>query len=502
VSIILEHAFHRDIPYTDSQWYLTWAYVTYLWFFLPVYAAVRGPAVLMLAQAAVFAACVPLLYGVGRRLVATRSLALAFPLLFILSPMVQMLGLTIFKGEPFLPVVFGVAYLLLTRRDRAAGILSLFILFTRADVAPLVILAGLWLRLRRHRLGPTLIALGVAYLALSVSGVILATHLADSPLRWERFHVAGVPTTAVDYFLVVKNQLLSLAPWCFLPLLAPEILALGAVNLAFIVLSTPALYRFPEVQTLLAFDHPFLRQIHSQQYVLITVYFGALLLGVRRLLSWLQRRWGATVSRRALEYALTALLLLVGATLHVFFASSAAGPVPFARGFDVRDYCSSPRAVTAWDAIDRPPVTAHGATGMVLYERAYHIAGVRRLNAQTEFLREDDFALFDLRGFVPDMPKDVYLGKVRAALSSNLFYVDLFRDGILLLNRGAPTADNAVVLDFLAAHHDVIVRNDRPAADWSELSPPVIDTAPPSSAAAPSPCPSGWLRLLDALSPG
>lgn len=262
-SIAAGHGAHVTLPPMHA-WGDHFSPVLYL--FAPLGRLVPGGTALVIAQTLIFAAGAVALYRYAARRLAPRPdaerLAAGFALLYLLNPSLHGVNLRDIHPAAFaIPLLIGAALAHDARRYGWCAAALALTLAGREDCAAGVVGFGIWLALARRRwlAGALLAALAVAVLFADVTwvmpyfrgspyphlhryrhlgasfGDILVT-LPFRPWRW----LAVVVTAKKLVYLAAM-----LAPWGFLPLLAPRTLAAVAPGLAMNLMSLdPILFNY------------------------------------------------------------------------------------------------------------------------------------------------------------------------------------------------------------------------------------------------------------------
>jgi hypothetical protein len=485
---LLEGVFYPGMPYSDPNYPFVWFYCPFTLLYFPIYAATRSVVVLIAYHTAINTAILLVLYLLGRRVFRSPPAALAFPFLWAMNPLSAALALLGLRFENlFILLLLAAWYCLETGRVRATKGLALLACLVKIDVAPVLLIAGALLLLRRRRIGKTFLAVGLAFPAIIVTAAFLYSTATGGLPRWDQFHAGNSLLPLGEYVRIAGRHALALGQWMFLPLLAPEVLLLGAVNFVYLVVSTPAFNRIPEARELLVFSSSLVPQVHSALSVLLGVYFLAFVVGVRRLLDAARRLAGDRAGlTRAVESAVALILVAAGVFVYRAYTPRELGPVPFTPDFDATYYCETKRSATGWATIAALPRDQQGVMDFVGYQRAFRLPLAQRVFDGTIRPRDFRYAWFDLSRPAPDLSADVRPAWVRAFLTDGDFRVTTFENDILVLTRGPAgerRAPGAAEREALARVTEVDARTRR-RADVGGDGP--VDCA----------CTTGVLRLL------
>lgn len=454
---VLNGPFTRGVEYPDRVYYYTWAYAPFLLGLFPFFALFRSPFLLMVFQALVFASCLPLLYLLARRYFQTLWPAIAFPLLFAMCPMVNLNATVLFSGEKlFVPLLLLTVYLLETNRTQAALLTAALSCVTKIQVLPVLLLFGFYhWRWQHHYFGRRLMKQTAFFLLAMLLGALLVYAITGKPMRFSQLHLGQATLNPLAYAQGTASQILLFVQWAFLPFLAPEVLGWGLMDFAYLIVSWPTYTQIPDVRSLLTYSSLAVPLLHPAQTSLLAIYFLAFLVGTRRLVRWLSRRFGA--SAPTLEKILVALLLPAGFAWYLLATPNQAGPFPLTVGGNPAFFTQTARAAEGMALVQSLPQRELGVTSTVFFERAWASAGARRIAPGISFDEHYEYGLFDLYDRSGIMTPGEYVQQIVSVLNSDIFRVVYFHNGFLLLRKGPPDQRNQEAVQWILAHQNELL---------------------------------------------
>lgn len=207
-----------------------------------------GPPTLLVLQAVVVALGALPLYALARWKLRNAWAALVFALAFLLNPSIQAANWLEFHPVTLAPTfLLATFFFLVTKRTGWYALFAVLAASCKEEIALLIFMIGLYalVALRRVRLGVITMALALGWALLAV--LVIQNTFAAGNIHWGRYAYLGETPSAMLTALVTQPGLvwahlqqadalryvtLLLLPVAFLPLLAPEILALALPSLA------------------------------------------------------------------------------------------------------------------------------------------------------------------------------------------------------------------------------------------------------------------------------
>jgi len=395
-----------------------------------------GPPTLLVLQATIVALGALPLYALARHRMLPPWGALALAVAYLLHPAVQAANWLEFHPVTLVPTLLMAAfYFLVTRRTGWYALFAVLAASCKEEIALLVFMLGLYsvLALRPRVLG---VRLGLITMALSLVWAYVAVFLiqntfAAGNIHWNRYGylgdspgqmVAGLLTQPGLVFAQLQAagagrylfQLL--LPVAFMPLLAPEILALALPSLAINLLA----------------DFAPMHQVYELIYAAPIVPFVmiAAVVGSARLGTWLGGDPAVSTLRRGLAAHAAPVAVLVAAII----ASFLHGYVPW--GGNYRHFTITPHDRRAAAIIAQIPpdakVSAHDRLNP-------HVSGRETIYIFPR-IEDADTVFLDVTGPAwPQHPSDL-AASVDQLLQGG-FGIAAADDGYLLLRRGAPQQD-------------------------------------------------------------
>jgi uncharacterized membrane protein len=330
-----------------------------------------------------------------------------------------------------------------------------------------ILLGAVLIASGRKKYGRTAIGVSLVTVMLGVGALFLATHLTGHPLTSEMIHLDKYGNTIFDAMrtimtnpeIVLQNiwiagnglNLLHFAPLLLFPLLAPIYLIPGIAELVFTLGTTRSYWdtvwmtNLRHALGLKAFYH------NNMSFVLPGVYVSAIY-GVKRILKW--KKYG-----RASGIVLATIFAVVNGAYHFWGSSLFGGPVPLAKGFNLKYYKKSEHAGfidRAWALVpdDGRVKVKENLMGReaVRVERIYHLhfeyRGV-----------EYEYILADLYSFCYMFSRQDYISKLERLLKRPDLNVVYFEDGVILMKKEMATESNKTVLDFMERNSSLLSEN-------------------------------------------
>ena len=414
------------------------------------------PRLLLILQSVVLGLGAVPLYWIARRELRYPWLVIGLIVSYLLYPALGYLNL--FDFHPIalsIPFLLFAYWALLERRRAVFWIAIILALTTKEEMIIPIGAFGIYCLTRQQwrRQGLWLLILSVLWGFLCFGIIIphynqgrpfryteLWSHLlSKSPARADTRISGQVGTTSLlsrETFLFLFYLLLPLG---FLPLLAPDLLAVSLPSLVYLLLGNrPALHR-------VGYHYP---------AVLIPWLFLAAVYGMARMEQRLEvypkRRW---------EH-LPLYLLMIGTLV----ANLALSPILFHWRSGSLSSTTSSEKINA--ALAQIPSQAGVATinsfGAHLSHRRYLMDVDMILPMRQDHLQHADYILLDLvdcRAVIVPEPRDAYAQMLFDVLQTQEFGVRYWSDRILLLERGLPLGPE---VDELRAYVDELVREQRP----------------------------------------
>jgi Predicted membrane protein (DUF2079) len=414
---------------------------------------------------------IPALYLLGRQVIGSAYWALALAFSFAIHPLINSYAMIGYQPGPAMTFFFFFEILFLARRR--LGWFTFFLVMAnlaRFNAIEMNFLLGFALCLsastRRYGLRAMVLSLVWAGLAIYLvrwngraAGLEFSSEMAHINAFGEDF-VSAAKNVIADPMLLARNlfiaenlhHLLSLTPLLLiLPLFAPVIAFSGAMEFAYVMLTSSSLDLVPWM-TNLKQAAPGRVFFNNAMIGVIAAAYAASAFGLRLLLTRID-------PRRALVLGFAILFATVNLFHHYAHANVSFGPVPLSKGFSTNYYKKSPHAEVidkAWSFVpDGERVKAmqqlNGFQGPRM-QVVYHFYSL-------EEGRGYDWVLFDLFGFSHMVPRETFLGNARHFLQGEAFGVLFFEDGVVLLKRGAPIVENPPVLDFMDKNAELVSKN-------------------------------------------
>lgn len=455
----------QGIPLENRTFYYAFVYSGFQTLLLPISALFRSVAVIMVAHAAGFAACIVLLHQWARLQLGGRWLPAMFAAGFALDPAVDMIALSFQRPEMWCGAALVYAMIQLEeRRLPRALAATVFAGLMRIDALPAFLMLGavMWISGRKSE------GRAVALRAIAMSGLLvlaaIGMRLALGPgghseqLHLDHFFQAegGVAIAFAETVWRAESytHLLLLAHVFFLPFLAPLWLLPALPSFAYTVLSHQGLWSMEIVRNLLSPGDVLTPYLHTHASVLLPALFAAAVMGFRPVLNWTRRRFAVENDRLPAAVLGAAFL-----GLHVFFTPPTLGPVPLTPSFNRDYYRDTPHARAVRAVLAGLPPDRYGLLGWSLSERAAYLPRTRELYRKDNLDASVEYVAFDLWGFSANIPRSEYMDTVEWIVRRNDFRVTRFVDGIVVLERGITSELNTDVLAFIETHRSRLAVN-------------------------------------------
>jgi uncharacterized membrane protein len=421
-----------------------------------LYLVAPSPKTLQLFQALVVACGTFPAYWLASRRLQSVVAGVAFAAIYLLYPALQAAVTYDFHAVTLAAAFLMFAlYFMLSRNDVGLYVACLLALSTKEEIPLAVTLIGLSVALlqRRWRVGFGLVGMALAWLAVELAVMHLASPLGHSPTASRYAQLGGSPIEAAVYVLthplaIMRDYVLEpshrdylrslLSPAAYLPILSPLTLLIAVPALAINLFSSdPAMYS--GIYHYNAEIVPVL--------VLATIESVALLSGVaRRLLAYgvpalsrvtwrpLQaaarrvRRVPQAAFARGVPLAITLVVLLFSLR-----AQGARGDSPLARGFTWPQ--TTPHAQLADRFIAMIPA---GASVSAQSDLVPHLSQRRFAYLYPYHAQDADYVLLDVTGnLYPQQTRpQAYVQQVQRLLTDGGHHVVAAEDGYVLLARG------------------------------------------------------------------
>jgi len=414
-------------------------------------------------------AATPVLYLLARDVLG----GVAWPLLIVLSfcfhPLTQTLSLI--GLQPTSALIFWFFLEILFLRLKRMDLFTVALVCTnlaRVNGAPINLLLGISLLLSgNRRFGKRSMLISLPWILFAILATSLANRWTGIQFSTEIVYLGAFGDSIQEALLhlVVRPHLIlnhlwtadnlyhmgQFVPVLFLSLLSPVYLFPALIDLAYVLVSSSGLSQIQWVVNMKTALGPTYCFHNNMMSVLPVIYVSAIF-GLRRLLKWIPPgRTGA--------WTLMGLFVLINACHHYAQGSLQAGPIPLAKGFNLRYYTKTKHAEhidEAWKLVPdgariKAPWSLQGLHAPRM-RKYYHFHYPSRNESY-------DYLLFDLFAFSYIKPRAESLADMKRYLESPEFGVVYFRDGVVLMKRGATPEQNPRVLAFMDQNHDLLSRN-------------------------------------------
>lgn len=275
-----------------------------------LYLLYPEPPLLLVLQSVVVALGAIPLFALARHKLGNEWVALAFAIVYLLTPTIQAANWIEFHPITLAPTFLLAAfYYLVTDRPRYFTLFAILAASCKEEVALLIVMMGAYalIILRRPRWGLVTMALAMAWALLAVLGI--QQFFAEGNIHWGRYAYLGDSPGEMVLSLLTRPGLVwaqlvkadaggylwsLLWPTAFLALLAPEVLILSLPSLAINLLA----------------DFPPMHETTTLIYAAPIVPFvlAGAVMGLARVAGWLRNEW----LRNALVPLLAGAVLLLG----------------------------------------------------------------------------------------------------------------------------------------------------------------------------------------------
>ena len=398
-----------------------------------LYWLYSGPPTLLVLQAVVVALGAVPLFALARYKRFGPWAALAFAAAFLLNPSIQAANWLEFHPVTLAPTLLIAAfYCLVTGRTRWFAVFAILAASCKEEIALLVFMLGLYaaIVLSRPRLGIVTMVLSALWAFIAV--FLIQNEFAAGNIHWNRYGYLGESPTQMVGSLLTRPDLVAaqlhsasagryllqiLLPLAFLPLLAPEILALALPSFALNLLA----------------DFAPMHQVYTLIYAAPIIPFAMIgaVFGAYRLAGWVARvRQGRYAAWRNMAARVAAGAVFVAALAASFLYGYIPGGANYIR-FKVTDHDRR-----AADIIARIPEDAKVSAQDRLDP---HVSGRETIYIFPR-IEDADTVFVDVTGPAwPQHPNDLRTS-IEELLAQN-FGIAAADDGYLLLRQGLESDD-------------------------------------------------------------
>ncbi len=222
---------------------------------VPIYRLFPEPQGILVVETMLLASAAIPVYVLARKLLKSAAMATALAAVLLFNPILQRGNLDQFHPEAFQVLFIAVAiYAAHERKYRVLLVMVVLSLLVKEDAGALIVPLGIWVSIRRdRRVGMTVVVLGIIW-SIAANFFIIPALLGGATIYTRRIPFGGAtellgvifhrPTVVIKYFLSGGRPfyLWQLgAMTAFIALLAPDIVAIGALVIGENLLSTDLL---------------------------------------------------------------------------------------------------------------------------------------------------------------------------------------------------------------------------------------------------------------------
>jgi uncharacterized membrane protein len=402
------------------------------------YLVYPHPETLLVVQSLALALSAVPLYLLARHKLRHGGLALLMAAVYLLSPALQGMNLIDFHPYALAPLfLLWAFYFLHTSRIGGFVVSIVLAIACKEDVALVVALLGLYavVFLHRPKLGLSVFVIGLGWYALAV-GVTQPYFSNGYDKQGWRYEALAWPLPElirtlftrpgkwIPYaFAPAKRAYLAglLWPFGFLPLLAPQVIAVAAPAVMINLLSSFSAQHEPDLYQYNAAILPFLA------------------IGAVQALAWLQRLPRAPRLRRLLTGSVVGLLFAGSLSYHVVY-----GHTPIAANFHA-PHCGAHCAVRSQLLRYIPPKAAVSAQTTLVP----HVSQRQSIYEYPQGLSVVDYVLLDVTSPQYAIPStDQFYASIDSLWQGGDFSLLAAQDGYLLFERQPPAADPGLPESF------------------------------------------------------
>lgn len=425
-----------------------------------LYLVAPTPKALMLLQMLVVASGVYPVFWIACRRLSSPLAGLIFAVAYLLYPQVQSAILFDFHAVTLTMafLVFAI-YFMLTRNNVGLLIACVLALSTKEEVPLDIVMIGLAILLfqRRWRLGAGVIGLSLAWLAMAVIVMHIASPVGHSPTAARYGYLGDNPIQAGIYIVthplqVLREEMLDDAGISYLSILLGAFSFLGFASPFTLILCLPALSI-----NLLSSDANMHQGLHQYSAEIVPIMVFSAISGIALVLELValgHRRYilapdAFSNLRKQIGYSFARLRLKTPSVSRVALVALLA--IAFA-GCLVQQRTMNLGNPPTFLALAWPTATSHSNVGNTVVAMIPADASVSAQNALVPHLshrryiyqypygaEQSDYVVLDTAGFIyPFTDQHAYDQSVRDLQSSGHFRTVFARDGYLVLQRATP----------------------------------------------------------------